>query len=813
MRRRPLPVSRLPDWGLGGPGLGAEEVEARRRVYAANDVLERTVRPWWAVLRDTATDPMLWFLAVTAALYAAMGDRLEALTLLVALVPLVGMDVALHWRVTASTQGLASRLATGARVVRDGVTRTVPAAAVVPGDLMLVFAGEYFPADGVIVAGAELQAEESALTGEAYPVRKHPLAGVPPGDEPPVAGEYWGLAGTRLLTGEATVRVVFTGGDTLYGEIVRSSGGDRAARTPLQAAIANLVGVLTVAAVGLCATLAVVRLVQGHGWLDAVASAVTLAVAALPEEFPVVFAVFLGVGVHRLARHQALVRRAVTVENIGRVTCICSDKTGTITEGRVRLTHVEPVAGMTDAEVLELAILASRPAAGDAIDVALAEAAGPPLAVEMLGVFPFTEDRRRETAVLRHPVHGGCAVTKGAAEEVLALTDAGPARGVVEGRVGVLSTEGHKVLACAWRPLDVTAWAGGEPDRGYRLAGLLAFEDPVRPGVAEAVRHCRDAGIRTVMVTGDHPSTAAAVAREIGLGDPDPRVVAGDAVRAGAAGLAGVDVVARATPAEKLALVRALQAAGEVVVVTGDGVNDVPALQAADIGVAMGERGVRSAREAAAIVLLDDDFGTIVRAVAEGRQLFTNLRRSFLYLIALHIPLVATATLVPLAGFPLLYLPIHVVWLELIIHPTAMLAFQDVVDPGLAHRRPPARFVSRRDWIALGTTGALLTAALLAAWLRGRGAGHDDAHARAVAVAGLATASAALTAVLTRLATRPARVLAAGTLAASAMLLQTPALARLLAVSPLHLDDWTLTAAMSAVAVLPLAWQARPRRA
>jgi Ca2+-transporting ATPase len=271
-------------------------------------------------------------------------------------------------------------------------------------------------------------------------------------------------------------------------------------------------------------------------------------------------------------------------------------------------------------------------------------------------------------------------------------------------------------------------------------------------------------------------------------------------------------VIARATPAEKLELVRALQAAGEVVAVTGDGVNDVPALQAADIGVAMGERGVRSAREAAAIVLLDDDFGTIVRAVAEGRQLFANLRRSFLYLIALHIPLVATATLVPLAGFPLLYLPIHVVWLELIIHPTAMLAFQDVADPGLAHRRrAPARFFSRRDWIALGATGALLTAALLGAWLRSLGAGHDEAHARAVALASLTTASVALTAVLTRFTTRPARVLAVGTALASAILLQTPPLARLLAVSPLHLDDWALAATTSAVAILPLAWQARPR--
>jgi hypothetical protein len=225
-------------------------VEARRRVYPPNDIVEHVARPWWAVARDTAADPMLWFLAVTAAIYAALGDCAEAVTLLLAMLPLIGMDALLHRRVAASTRGLSTWLATEARAARDGVTRPVPAATVLPGDLAPVGAGDYFPADGVIVAGAELKAEESALTGESYPVRKHPIATMPPGDEPPVDGDHWGLAGTRLLTGEATLRVVFTGGDTFCGELVRSNAGGSASRTPLQIAIGNLVGVLTVAAGG-----------------------------------------------------------------------------------------------------------------------------------------------------------------------------------------------------------------------------------------------------------------------------------------------------------------------------------------------------------------------------------------------------------------------------------------------------------------------------------------------------------------------------------------------------------------------------------
>ncbi|MGZ3457373.1 MAG: HAD-IC family P-type ATPase, partial [Archangium sp.] len=358
--RLPVPISRLPvPWG-SGRGLSSPEVLERRRHYGPNAILERTRRSAWQVARETAQDAMLWFLVGTSGLYLALGERVEALTLLLALGPLLGMDAFLYRRTRASTEGLRSRLAEHATVVREGRELRVRADEVVVGDLVRVESGESFPADGLVVGGEGLQAEEASLTGEAFPVRKRP---VPPalrvGDEPLLEAEYWGLAGTRLLTGSAWVRVVFTGPETLYGHIVRSAEGSEHARTPLQGAVASLVTVLVVAASALCATLAFVRWRQGYGWVDALVSAATLAVAALPEEFPIALTFFLGAGVYRLARRQALVRRAVSVENIGRVTVLCTDKTGTLTEGRIVLEQHVDVRGRESERVLHYGYLNS----------------------------------------------------------------------------------------------------------------------------------------------------------------------------------------------------------------------------------------------------------------------------------------------------------------------------------------------------------------------------------------------------------------------------------------------------------------------
>ena len=804
--------------GLDRKGLATAEAAARAARYGANLILESTGRGWALLARETVKDPMLWFLLGTSALFATVGEWSEAAILLAALVPFIGMDAYLHRRTQASVEGLASRLAAHARVERDGALVTLAATELVPGDLVLVRASELFPADGVLLAGERPQADESTLTGEAYAVRKEPLLRLPPGEgEAKIDARHWGFAGTRLLAGEAHMRVVYTGGETLYGEIVRSARRGAHALTPLQNAVSHLVTVLLVAASIVCLILAWVRVRRGYGLLDALLSAVTLAVAALPEEFPVVLTFFLGVGVYRLARRQALVQRAVAVENIGRVSCICVDKTGTLTEGRLRLTHRRTAGSVTPERLLMLAAAAARRETGDPMDVALHDALGAPLPWRLVASFPFTEDRKRETGVLREDGMLLAAV-KGAPETVLAQCLLEKAeRAGWQAEVDALAAAGHKVIACAWRELDASLWPGGEPDRDFRLAGLLAFEDPVREGVAEALASCRTARIRVIMVTGDHPATARAVAREIGLGVAEPRVVQGEEAQAyiergETAFLRGTDVIARAVPAHKLALVRALQADGEIVAVTGDGVNDVPALQAADVGIAMGERGTRSAREVAAIVLLDDNFRSIVRAIAEGRQLFANLRLAFRYLLMIHLPLVVTAALIPLAGYPLLYLPVHIVWLELIIHPTALLVFQELpaaasLAPATREARP--RFFTRAEWLNIALVGIATTAIVTWSYLRSLGIGYDVDHARTMALVALSVASAGVTAQLSRLRSRAAVVMTLGTLALSALFVNVPPLARLLHLSALHRDDWLVAIGAGLLAALLAALRSR----
>lgn len=514
-------------------------------------------------------------------------------------------------------------------------------------------------------------------------------------------------------------------------------------------------------------------------------------------------------GVFRLARKKALVRRGVAVENIGRITCIVSDKTGTITEGALVLSHFSPAAGLNDALLLQTATLAARPDSGDPMDQALHGAAGALPALRRVTDFPFTEARRREMVVWATDDGRITAYVKGAPETVLAMCDLTASEAADwMARVDEYAHTGHKVIASGWLNLAAGAVPATEPEHGFQFAGLLAFEDPVRSGVPAAIAECLAARMRVIMVTGDHPATAGAIAREIGLGASASQVAvlapeddAGALLRTHA----DLRVVARATPPQKLALVKALQDQGELVAVTGDGVNDVPALRQADVGVAMGDRGTRSAREVAPVVLLDDNFRTIVDAVAEGRQLFGNLRIAFAYLLLVHLPLVVGAAAIPLMGLPLLFLPIHIVWLELVIHPTAMLAFQDMPASGplaAVQRHRQASFFTADIWLGIVLIGGLISAALVWSYLNALGADQHVEHARATALAMLVVASAAITAGLSRLHQATPRWIAAATLASLVVMVQVSPISRLLNLSPLHAADWAIVAASGVLVAL-----------
>ena len=809
MKRR-IPEDRLALLGHGGrKGLSETEAVALRARFGTNAIAEQPPRSFAALVRDAAGDPMIWFLLLTSGLFGLIGEYTDMAVLLAAILPLIGMDFYLHRRTQASIEGLSSVLAAQATVLRDGVERELPASALVPGDLALVRAGMAFPADGILIGGEELQAEESSLTGEAYPVAKrvYDLAsGAATMLEP--AESNWAFAGTRLLTGAAEVRILFTGSDTLYGEIVQSAVTGPQGRTPLQAAVARLVRLLLLVALGICALLASVRLWQGFGLVDAFLSAATLAVAAIPEEFPVVLTFFLGVGVYRLARRHALVRRAVAVENIGRVSAICSDKTGTITEGRLTFHDAFPAPGVDRDWLLRVAALASRSDSGDPLDSAILGTAEPlPAGWRRLRLFPFTEGRRRETSLWLGEGGDPLVAMKGAAETVLlhCALEAVEREAWLR-RVREMSATGQKVIGCAWRAQD--SGSQDEPDADFRFAGLIGIADPIRAGVREAVETARAAGIQVVMVTGDHPETAATIAREAGIAE-QPMVVSGDdlAARLGEmddAQLRTLSVVARASPAQKVLLVEALKRGGRIVAVTGDGVNDVPALRAADIGVAMGLRGTRSAREVSAIVLMDDNFRTIISAIAEGRQLFRNLRLSFAFLLMIHIPLVATAALIPFLGYPLLYLPIHIVWLELLIHPAAILGFQQAAGDhaGLGSDRAGASFFGRTDWVAITATGLIVTAAITLLFIYTVQGGETPEHARSMALVALTVALASILGLLTRLRGYAPAAVAGGAIASALLFTQLPAITDWVHMHPLSLSDWMTAAAIGAASTI-----------
>lgn len=790
-------------------GLSEAEAFASRQCFGSNLIAEHLPRSRGASVRDAAGDPMLWFLLMTSGLFGLLGQYTDAAVLLAAIAPLLGMDFYLHRRTQASIEGLSSVLAGEATVVRDGVRRRIAADQVVAGDLAVVGSGEAFPADGMIVAGTELQAEESSLTGEAFPVAKRSHCGSAPPPE-----DAWCFAGTRLLTGTAHVRILLVGGDTLYGEVVRSVVLGPQGRTPLQLAVGRLVEILLVAALVTCLLLAGVRLWQGFGWADAFLSAATLAVAAIPEEFPVVLTFFLGTGVFRLARQRALVRRAVAVENIGRASAICSDKTGTITEGRLVFDRAVAASGVEEEWLMTVAGLAARAESGDPLDAAILERA-PPIGSGWvrMRLFPFTEDRRRETAFWQRPGEPVLAAVKGAPETVLDLCAMSLAeRDWWLETVRGLSAEGKKVIGCGW--LVSEEESPSEPDAGLRFAGLIAVTDPVRPGVREAMAEARRGHIQVVMVTGDHLETAAAIAREAGLANGRPPI-SGDHLeqaltRMNEHELRQLAVVARATPAQKVRLVQALQGAGRIVAVTGDGVNDAPALRAADVGIAMGLRGTRSAREVSQIVLMDDNFSTIVAAIAEGRQLFQNLRMSFAFLLMIHIPLVATAAIIPLLGFSLLYLPVHIVWLELLIHPAAILGFQKPADGKLAGRmRAPEGFFTGLEWVTIILTGVTITAAVLAVFVLTLHAGEAPDHARSMALVTLVTSLAILLLALTRGATRPARLVAFCSVASAFAFTQVDALAEVAHTHPLPPGDWLVAFIAGLVPALGAAFMHR----
>lgn len=726
------------------PGVGLTSAEALRRnaEFGPNALvpLEQRSGPW-AAIRRVVTDPMALLLAVAAATYFALGETEDAIIAGVALVPVIGVSVVLDLRAEHALESLRQLTAATARVIRDGVERAVPALDIVPGDAIVVHEGDIVPADARLVDGADLVIDESALTGESHPITK--TRGPQPDADI--------LAGTTVLTGRATAVVTVTGAATRYGQIGRLVARIAEAPTPLQALVRRLFIWLSLVALAFCAGVVAVELAKGATLAEALIAGVSLAMAAIPEEFPMVFTLYLGLGAWRLARDRALVRRLVGVETLGATSVIGVDKTGTLTLGTIEVERLWVAPGVSESELMRAAVLASEPTPYDPLEQAIVRAAAVRAvdvaalhANELVRDHPFDPESRSLVHVWRErELHR--AYAKGALEAF--ATRGATATDVYEAAVAAnesFASRGMRVIAVASSRAVSAAGDRASDEAALRLIGLVAFADPVRPGVTEAMAECRTAGIRVVMITGDHPLTARAVAADVGFSDI--HVVTGDEIDATSdddlgALVATANVFARARPEQKHRLVQALQRRGEVVAMTGDGTNDAPALRAADVGIAMGRRGTEVARQAATLVLLDDDFSTIVAAIRDGRRIFANLRRAFSYLVAFHAPLLLSAVVVPLAGAPLLLLPVHLVLLELVLHPTVALTFEaDPPSPRLM-RRPPRRreagLLGREQLVALLARGVALTAGVLALYISALAMGWGEDRSRGLALIAL----------------------------------------------------------------------------
>jgi Ca2+-transporting ATPase len=758
---------------------GLTEEEARRRLdaHGPNEIEDRETHGLLSTLRGVATEPMFLLLLVAAAIYLVLGDLGEGLLLAFFAVVTVGLVIFQERRSEHALDALRELAAPQVRVVRAGRVRRIAARDLVPGDIFVVGEGERVAADGVVREAVGLAVDESLLTGESVPVHKRASAEPslarpdrPGGDDTPHT-----YAGTLAVSGHGLAEVVATGRDTQVGRIGASLAAIETAPTPLQRHLRRLVqlfGLIALAASGLLVVW--YGLLRGD-WLQGVLSAIALGMAMLPEEFPMALTVFLALGAWRLARIQVLSRRPAVIEALGSATVLCVDKTGTLTENRMQLRRlvtdeVDAAAAPGGAlpegvhRLLEYAMLASRRSGIDPMDRALlahgddsladSEHLHPawrlereyPLTPELLAMSHAwtAEDGQRRVAA------------KGAPEAVFDLCHLSPERATeLMSRVRVLADQGLRVLAVAEGSKDGPAVAAEQHDYGFTLLGLVGFEDPLRASVRAAVAQAHGAGIAVAMITGDHAATALAIARQAGI-EEGAGALSGDEIdRLDDAALSEavrrVRVFARVMPEQKLRLVEAFKRNGETVAMTGDGVNDAPALKAAHIGIAMGVRGTDVAREAAGLVLLDEDFGRIVGGVRMGRRIFDNLRKVMTYITAIHVPIAGLSLLPVVFGLPPLMLPAHVVLTEMVIDPVCSLAFEGAPEDPRVMKRPPRRADDGivgwpMLWAGLLQGGCLL-GATLATYVLSLDAGRGEDVARTLAVVGLTAGNLLLVAV------------------------------------------------------------------
>ncbi len=751
--------------------MGLTQTEAGQRLaqYGPNRLTEEKGESFWEAFFEELREPMVLLLLFTGVLYALWGELADAITIFVIILTLNTVEVVNEQRSKKAIASLHRLAEPGALVCRQGHFQEIPAEQVVPGDLILLQAGHRVPADARLVEAVGLALDEAALTGESLPVEKH--ADVLAAPEAPLAERpNMVYASTLVSRGKGSALVTATGMDSQVGRIAGLARQVREPRTPLQLLMSELSRTLVWFALGFSVVVPLVGIVLAHQPpKQMLLTGLSLAFATIPEEMPIIITMVLALGAFRLSKKHAIVRRLNAAEALGSVTVIATDKTGTLTENRMDAVAFEP-EGLKP-HLLEMGVLCNDAIqngagfTGDPLDAALlwaAQQAGLDVATlrracPLLAEFTFDAQRKRMAVVCLRQGRPW-AVVKGAPEAVLAgcthvmegetvaaLTAA--RRQAILEQVTRLAADGLRVLAMAEKDLPVDEHAAGENfeqeavESELTLAGLVGLQDPPRPEVRQALATCRRAGVRAIMITGDHPLTAQAIARQVGL-TGQPGVLTGPELEALSdealqAAVRQTSVFARTAPEHKLRIVQALQALGERVAVTGDGVNDAPALAAADIGVAMGETGTDVAREAGDMVLMDDNFATIVQAVEEGRLIYENLKKGVRYYLACKLALVLINLAPTLLLVPVPFAPVQIILMELFMDLMAAAAFvaerpeADLLDQG--PRPPQARFMDRAMINSIVVAALGLFAAVTAVYLFTWYGTHDPRAAQTVA--------------------------------------------------------------------------------
>jgi len=825
-------------------GLSREEAAARLAQDGRNELPSARPRSLFAIAAKVVLEPMFLLLLACGAIYLLLGDKGEALMLLGFVLVVVSISFFQERKTERALEALRDLSSPRALVIRNGEQRRIPGREVVRGDLLVLSEGDRVPADAVLLSGVNVSVDESLLTGESVPVRKAPAQsapaamGQPGGDDLPYL-----YSSTLVVQGKGLAQTMATGQHTEIGRIGKALAAVEQEPTRIQQETARIVARLAWLGFALSLAVALAYALTRGDWLNGLLVGITLAMAILPEELPVVMTIFLGLGAWRIAQQRVLTRHIPAVEMLGSATVLCVDKTGTLTENRMVLVQLQSQDRVLDLtglagqelpeqfhELLEFSMLASHRDPFDPMEKAIHKTAQETLAGTehihgdwaLIEEYALSRELLAVSRVWQSPDREHYVIAaKGAPEAIGDLCHLGQAdTEALDRAVTAMAAQGLRVLGVAKASFSETDLPAIQHDFNFELLGLIGLADPVRDSVPAAISESYAAGMRVIMITGDYPATAINIAHQVGLKSPD-RTITGTELDALddeelARKVKDVNVFCRAVPEHKLRLVNALKANGAIVAMTGDGVNDAPALKAAHIGIAMGAHGTDVARESAALVLLDDDFTSIVAAIRLGRRIFDNLRKAIAFVMAAHVPIVGMS-LIPVAlGWPLVLLPVHILFLQLIIDPACSVVFEaEPEEADLMRRapRPPGASLFDRGTIAFGLLqGSGILAIVLAVFAIALYRGQEAEVARALTFTALVIADLGLifsnrSRSRNLIATIVTRNLAlwwvmGGALSFLGLVLYVPPLRQLFHFGTLHADDILIAVAAGVVCII-----------